>query len=95
MAVDEFVALHERLIWPTRKLLGGGTLGFELVGGRYAELHGSQNLTYSMIATVEERFEMAGVIIFIWGQLTYIAENHREVRFRFDGSHREGTLDGP
>ena len=40
-----------------------------------------------MIPTVEESLEMAGVIIFIWALLKYIAENYKEVRFRFDGDH--------
>jgi hypothetical protein len=62
----------------------GGALGLELVGGRYAELHGQRNLTYSMIATVEESLEMAGVIVFIYALLKYIADNYNEVRFRFD-----------
>lgn len=143
MAADEAVSLHERLVEPTRKLLGGGKLGvfyfawvipgialvivlalfflrfllrlptktrltflmaailyiggaigFELIGGRYAELHGLQNLTYGMIATVEESLEMAGVIIFIWALLAYIADNHKEVRCRFDGVRGEVTIDG-
>lgn len=72
----------------------GGAIGLELIGGRYVELHGSQNLTYSMIATVEESLEMAGVIIFIWALLVYIADNHKEVRFRFDGVRGEVTIDG-
>lgn len=63
----------------------GGAIGFELIGGRYAELHGSNNLTYNMISTVEESLEMAGVIIFIRALLLYIAGNHKEVRFQFDG----------
>jgi hypothetical protein len=62
----------------------GGALGFELVGGRWVELHGKENLTCSMIATVEESLEMAGVIVFIYALLKYIAENYNEVRFRFD-----------
>lgn len=63
----------------------GGAIGFELIGGRYAELHGSHNLAYNMISTVEESLEMAGVIIFIWALLAYIAGNFKEVRFQFNG----------
>ena len=69
-------------------LFVGGAIGFELIGGRYAELHGHQNLTYSMIATVEESLEMAGVIVFIYALLKYIDDNYEEVRFRF------GDLEG-
>jgi hypothetical protein len=133
MAVDEFVCIHERLVDPVRRLLGGGHLGvfyfawvipgialilllavfflrfllhlpaktrltfllagalyiggaigFELIEGRHVELHGAQNLTYLVIATIEESLEMAGVVIFIWALLAYIADTHKEVRFRLD-----------
>jgi len=62
----------------------GGAIGFELVGGRYIELHGDQNLIVSMIATVEESLEMVGLIYFIWALLHYCADNYQEVRFRFE-----------
>ena len=61
----------------------GGAIGVELVGGRHVELHGRQNWTYSMIVTVEESLEMAGLIVFIWALLDYCADNYKEVRFRF------------
>jgi hypothetical protein len=47
-------------------------------------LHGLKNLTYVMLTTVEESLEMAGVIVFIWGLLVYLADNHKEVQFRFN-----------
>src|SRR5690606_42073042 len=46
----------------------GGAIGLELVGGRFAELHGMRSLTYRMIATVEEALEMAGAILFEIGR---------------------------
>lgn len=62
----------------------GGTIGFELIGGRYVELHGARNWMYIMIATVEESLEMVGLIVFIWALLEYCAESFKEVRIRFD-----------
>lgn len=59
----------------------GGCIGFELIGGSYDELHGSNNLAYNMISTVEESLEMAGLILFIYGLLTYIADNYEGVLF--------------
>jgi hypothetical protein len=58
----------------------GGAIGIELIGSRHAELHGYENWTYSMIATLEESLEMAGLIVFIWALLNYCADNHKEVR---------------
>ena len=86
-----FLRFHLRLPAKTRTtflvssaLFISGAIGFELVGGRYAELYGSENLTYSMIATAEESLEMAGVIVFIYALLDYIADHYKEVRFRLD-----------
>jgi hypothetical protein len=62
----------------------GGAIGVELIEGRYAELHGQQNWTYSMIAVAEESLEMAGLIVFIWALMKYCADNYKEVRFRFE-----------
>ncbi|HEX2964419.1 MAG TPA: hypothetical protein VHO84_01465, partial [Syntrophorhabdaceae bacterium] len=41
----------------------GGCIGFELVGGKCAELHGGLSLSYNISAIVEELMEMAGVIL--------------------------------
>jgi len=60
----------------------GGAIGIENIGGYYTELYGENNLTYSMIATLEESLEMAGVIVFIWSLLTYISEKYKEVQFQ-------------
>jgi len=62
----------------------GGAIGMELIGGRYAHLHGMEDLTYSMAATIEESLEMAGVIVFIHALLNYIADNYQEIRLRLD-----------
>jgi len=61
----------------------GGALGCELIGGRYAEVHGYDNWTYTFIATAEETLEMAGMITFIWALLKYCAENYRYARVTF------------
>jgi hypothetical protein len=62
----------------------GGAIGVELIGSQYAELYGYENWTYSMIATLEESLEMAGLIVFIWTLLIFCAENYKSGRFRFD-----------
>ena len=66
----------------------GGAIGMELIGGRYADVHGMENLTYSMAATVEESLEMAGAIIFIHALLHYIANNYQEIRFQLVSSQQ-------
>lgn len=72
----------------------GGAIGFELIGGQIYELYG-RNLLYNIISTTEESLEMAGIIVFIWALLLYIAENYKEVRFCFEPARREVTQDSP
>jgi hypothetical protein len=56
----------------------GGAIGVELIGSSHAELHGYENWAYSMIATVEESLEMAGLIVFIGALLNYCADNYKK-----------------
>jgi hypothetical protein len=60
----------------------GGAIGLELIGGRFAELHGDDNLTYSLIVAFEESLEMAGIITLIWALLSYIGDRYKEVLFQ-------------
>jgi hypothetical protein len=67
----------------------GGTVGMELVGGKYAATHGKSDLTYRLIASLEETMEMTGTILFIKILLEYIADCLREVTVKlgFAGDH--------
>ncbi len=51
-----------------------GALGFELLGGRHADLHGTDSILYSTITTCEEFLEMLGIAIFTYTLLTYIVD---------------------
>lgn len=62
----------------------GGSIGLELIGGYFVELYGRRNLTYSLIAVFEESLEMAGLIVFIYALLVYLAQNYKEVVFVFE-----------
>lgn len=72
-----------------------GAIGMELIGGRYAHLHGIENLTYSMLATVEESLEMAGVIVFIHALLHYVADNYQEIRLQLISTQTPPLTLGP
>lgn len=50
-----------------------GVIGLEMLGARYLELHGIDNLIYSIFFTCEEFLEMLGIVIFIYTLLSYIA----------------------
>ncbi len=56
-----------------------GAVGFEMVGGRQAELYGTDNLLYSFFYTCEEFLEMLGIVIFIYALLTYILSQFKSL----------------
>ncbi len=55
------------------------------VGGSYAEVHGLENLTYNLIATVEESLELSGLILFIYALSAYITDD-LGVRYRLNAA---------
>lgn len=59
----------------------GGAIGMEMLGGRHAESHGFENLTYQLLTHLEESMEMAGMIVFIYALLRYLAEQCPTVEF--------------
>ncbi|MEM8810633.1 MAG: hypothetical protein AAGF01_31880 [Cyanobacteria bacterium P01_G01_bin.38] len=130
LSLDEWLSLHERLIYPLRSKLGGsgpffftwvvvgivflavflvayvrftlnlpqnirhlfvvagstyvaGAIGMEMIGGWYASLYGVQNFTYHIITAGEEFLEMAGIAIFIYTLLNYLAQYIRGVHIAF------------
>ena len=48
-----------------------GAVGFEMVSGWYADRHPGPTLTYEMLSSFEEFFEMCGVVLLIGGLLDY------------------------
>jgi len=50
-----------------------GSIGFELLGGRHAEMYGENNFMFCLLYTCEELLEMLGIVIFIHALLLYIA----------------------
>lgn len=66
----------------------GGCIGFEFIGGWYAESNGVQSLTYNLITTAEESLEMTGLIVFIRALLIYLGENYESMKLRVLGQAR-------
>jgi hypothetical protein len=76
--------VHTRLFFALAAFLYiGGAIGIELIAGRYAEQHGFNNIVFNMISTLEEGFEMAGVIVFVDALMVYIQSSYGEIRVRF------------
>lgn len=61
----------------------GGAIGIEMLGGNYHYINQGNNLTYGLITTLEESFEIIGIIIFINALLRYIETNIINVNLIF------------
>lgn len=59
----------------------GGALGFEILGGRFANYNDTRNFSFEMISTVEETLELGGISLLIYALLEYMKECFSEVRF--------------
>jgi len=51
-----------------------GAVGFELLGGKEAELHGFHSNWFYLFVIFEETLEMLGIVLFIYSLLDYICE---------------------
>ncbi len=71
-----------RLFLTAGSLYVGGTLGLEAVGGWYTALYGQQNMTYALLAALEELLEMMGVVVFIYALMSYMSAHLKEVRLK-------------
>ncbi len=49
-----------------------GAIVFDMLGGREAELHGYDSITYCILYTIEEFLEMISVVVLIYALLSYI-----------------------
>ncbi|MEL6438888.1 MAG: hypothetical protein AAFQ80_06495 [Cyanobacteria bacterium J06621_8] len=56
-----------------------GAIGFELLGGRQAQVFGEDTILYSVYYTCEEFLEMLGIATFIYALLTYVANQAEAV----------------
>jgi hypothetical protein len=50
----------------------GGVVGMEMVGGRHAEIYGSQDWLYFVDSTTEETLELAGTLVFMFAILDHL-----------------------
>ena len=53
-----------------------GAIGFELLGGLQHSVHGDDNITYCILYTFEELFEMLGISLFVFALTTYLKEQY-------------------
>ena len=61
-----------------------GAAGFDMLGGREAELHGYYTVTYIVLFTIEEFLEMIGVVLLIYTLLDYIEQRFGHLCFSLE-----------
>lgn len=59
----------------------GGALGMEMAGGAYLAARG-QDLTYGVLASLEEVLEMAGIVVFLYGLMDHLERHAPASRIR-------------
>ena len=67
----------------------GGAIGIETLSAMYAVVHGENNFTYRLISTLEETFEMLGLVIFLNANLHYFRSNIGMLTFKLFDSNPE------
>jgi len=60
-----------------------GAIVMEMIGGKFVEMYTKENFIYSMLATVEESFEMLGIIIFIRSLIEYASKESVNFKIQF------------
>ena len=68
-----------------------GALGMELIGGYIADNYG-YNTIYGIASTIEELLEMLGVVIFVYGLLSYIQTQTSELNFSLSFKQAKKTI---
>jgi len=69
-----------RLLILAGALYVGGSIGMELIEGRWESRHGSVGWPYVFMYTVEEVCEMFGLVTLVFGLMDYMSGQMREVR---------------
>jgi hypothetical protein len=60
-----------------------GALGFEIIGGWYAEIFDQDNALYNVITTLEESIEIGGLVTLIYSALSYLEDQVGQIRMVF------------
>lgn len=72
-----------------------GSVIFEMIGGRYASVHGEANLTFGAMAHVEESLELTGAILFIYALLDYLRSHVSPLIVRFEAAPAREAVASP
>lgn len=63
-----------------------GALGFELIGGWYADNYGAKVIIYSIITSFEELLEMLGIALFTYALFTHITEESNAMEISIEAN---------
>jgi hypothetical protein len=58
----------------------GGAVGMEVIGGKYDDIYGNDDMTYQMLTIVEETLEKLGLAVFLFALLRYLSRGRPYLR---------------
>lgn len=64
-----------------------GAIGFEPIEEKFFELYGYKNVAYVALCTIEEIFEMAGIVVFIYALTSYLGSEFKGLRLSIKSSN--------
>ena len=67
-----------------------GAIGLEVFGAREADLNGTETITYCVLYTFEELFEMLGIVLFIYALAGNLTEQFGRVCFVLESAGQNG-----
>jgi hypothetical protein len=68
----------------------GGAIGFELIGAGLVAQYGFHNLTYFIIAIIEESMEVVGLLFLNYALLDYVSSNYASKHYALEISEASG-----
>ena len=73
-----------RLFFVAGTIFISGAVGMEMVGGYFVSYYGFESIIFTTTSTIEELFEMLGIVIFIYALLSYISSFMKGVSLRIN-----------
>ncbi len=63
-----------------------GAIGIEIISANEADINGTETIYYSTLYTIEELFEMLGIVLFCYALLRYIEQQAGQIKLHLQSS---------
>ena len=59
-----------------------GSIGIEIIGGRYLNYYNERDFTFGLLTSVEELLEMMGIVIFVYALIRYMHSHVTNIQLK-------------